>query len=273
MHTFLRFPALALVAALAVAAVGCDSSNPDDDDDPPSLIASGAFNLDAGFPDPPTSAQGGTYANYFQGSARVALVSLAIGTHLVVPKAATAAAAAAQPFVEGGTWIWSNTVPINGSNVTFRLEGTPDGTTVDWRMRITAADIAGQAYDEFVLYEAETALNGRSGSWQLYYRIDGERTRVLDADFTATGSTAGELTFSVPESNPNPDARGASVTYEADGDARLFDWREATAGQTHLVMWSESTHAGSVTAWNYNGGARACWDATLQDTACTPAVQ
>jgi len=77
------------------------------------------------------------------------------------------------------------------------------------------------------------------------------------------GAAACRLTFSVPETNPHEEARGASVRYEADGTARLPDGYEPTPGRARLVEWDAATGAGSVTAWSYNDGGRACWDANL----------
>jgi hypothetical protein len=257
---------------VALAALpGCDTSGSGPNDDAPTVVAPGAFDLsDATFPEG-ANAQGGANANWTNAALRVGLVTLAVKVHLVVPQLATAAALQADPFVEDGTWIWANTVRINQTDVTFRLEGTPEGQEVDWRMIIsTDEELSGARYANFVLYTGTTSLDGREGEWQLYYDIEGERTQVLTADFDVTSSTVRELTFRVPETNPNPDARGATIRYARDGDARAFDVHEADPARTHAVEWSGSTHAGSLTAWNYNGGARACWDASLQDVECGP---
>jgi hypothetical protein len=72
----------------------------------------------------------------------------------------------------------------------------------------------------------------------------------------------------VPETNPNPDARGSSVLYGRNGNARLFDWHQEPEDFDHLVEWNAATHVGSITASNYNGGVRACWDENLQNTEC-----
>src|SRR5690606_34765925 len=206
--------------------------------------------------------------NWFNAAGRVTIVSLAVGVHLIVPHAATEAAAQAQPFVEDGTWIWENTVAHEGREVTFRLEGTPEGTEIDWRMLISADDLGGADYDAFELYNGTTSLDGKSGTWRLYYDIEGERTEVLDADFDVTSETVRELTYSVPHTNPNPDAHGSSVRYAADGADRLFDWHQEMEDLDHLIAWDAVTKAGSIIATDYNGGARACWDEHLEDVPC-----
>jgi hypothetical protein len=138
-------------------------------------------------------------------------------------------------------------------------------------MFISADDLGGAAdadYDAFELYNATTSLDGKSGSWRLYYEVEGERTEVLDAEFEVTSETEREITFTVPPSNPDPGAVGETVRYHSEGDARLFDWHQEPEDNDHLVEWSASTGAGSITADDYNDGERACWDENLDDVPC-----
>lgn len=263
------------VCLLSLTLAACDSADPDlNADAAPPVITPEAFDLSGAlFPEArgrsAASAQVGE--NFVNAALRVGGVTTIVGAHLVIPKAVTAAALAVDPVVEDGTWIWANTIRISQSDVTFRLAGTPagppDATAVDWSMRITTSDpVDGEVYDDFELYTAETALDGTSGTWQLYYRLDGERTRVLDADFDAESEDAKSLIFSVPEGVG--EAGGDSVAYEAASDARLFDWDQASEGNTHLIEWDAATGAGSITATNYNGSERACWNAEFDDVPC-----
>jgi hypothetical protein len=254
----------ALIAALVLVA-GCDSDGTGGE--APAVVAPGAFEFDATFPQ--TAHSGGDMENWANGASRVGVVTLAVGVHLVMPALATHAATQADPVVVDGTWIWENTIPIEGTPVTFRLEGTPEGQETDWRMLISSDEaIDGAAYDGFELYNATTTLDGRAGHWRLYYLIEDVRTHVLSADFDVDSDDVREITFTVPETNPNPDARGSTVLYDHNGDARQFDWHQEPEDFDHLVEWSESTHAGSITATNYNGGVRACWDTALQNVEC-----
>jgi hypothetical protein len=83
-----------------------------------------------------------------------------------------------------------------------------------------------------------------------------------------TDADTGEITYTVPETNPNPDARGSTVHYSADGDDRHFDWHQEPEDYDHLVAWDAATEAGSITATNYNNGVEACWDENLEDVPC-----
>jgi hypothetical protein len=259
-------PALLLLAPLALT--GCDGSDPDGfDDNPPPVIAPSAFAFDDSFEDGQTL-RGAFGQNWLNAYGRVSIVSLAVGVHLVIPHVVTAAAVQADPYVEDGTWIWENTEIVHGRDVTFRLEATPDGEEIAWRMLISASSLEGADYDAFELYNATTTLDGRAGTWRLFYDIEGERTEVLDAEFEVTSAAQREITFIVPETNPNPDARGETIRYYANGDARLFDWHQEPEDYDHLVEWDEATKAGSITADDYNGGEPACWDEDLEDVPC-----
>ena len=61
---------------------------------------------------------------------------------------------------------------------------------------------------------------------------------------------------------------GDAVEYGRDGVARSFDWTQVAEGFDHLIEWDDTTQAGSITATNYNGGVRACWNEVLEDVAC-----
>lgn len=269
-----RLSKLSLVGACAFALTlsACDSSTTGSvTDTSPTLLPAAAFGMDVeSFPNGSgPSVQGD---NHNRAALTVGLVNLAVGIHLVIPAAATNAATQATPTVENGTWIWENTVPVNLQNVTFRLEGTPQGSEVDWQMILSSANIGGQLHENFVLYTATSALDGTSSTWSLYYNIEGQgRTRVLDADYDRTGAQH-ELTFSIPDTNPNEDAHGASVYYMAEGNTREFDYQEPTLGQNHFIEWNAATFVGSITAWNYNNGDRACWDSSLNDVSCVPTL-
>lgn len=262
------FRSLALGAcAFGLILTGCDSADPGTNDGPPALIAADAFDFsEADFPQ--VQSRGMQAGDNFTNAAfRVGAVNLAVGLHLLIPHLSTQAALAAEPVIESGTWVWSNTVRINEDDVTFALAGTPDGDGVDWSMRISAADpVSGEVFDGFELYTAQTAFDGRSGAWQLYYKVEGERVQVLDADFDADGEAQRRLAFHVPTGFG--ENGGDAVIYERDGNDRSFDWMQVAEGFEHAIEWEAVSHTGSITATNYNGGERACWDADLEDVPC-----
>lgn len=266
-----------LAFALLLPLAACDSAGSPDDTADPAPPPASTFRLDGSFPQAlaPSGPDALVGQHFVQGAARVGIVSTVIGAWLALPAAVTDAATDADPVVVDGTWIWENTTPINGTTFTFRLEGTPAGTSVDWRMLISAdRPVGGHTYDDFVLYTATTSLDGREGTWRLFIYDDaGVRTHVLSADFDVTSATVAEITYSIPASHPDPSIVGSSVRYAADGAERLFDWHQEPEDFDHLVEWNATTHVGSITATNYNAGARACWDARLDDAPCAPALR
>lgn len=262
MHT-LSSRLLVAVAVLALAA--CDSTGTTNSDTPPDLIPAAAFSFDANMGQS-SAARSAAGLNHFAAATRVGIVSLAIGANLVLPAAMTDAATSVQPIVSDGTWVWSSTRAVNGTDATFRLEGTPSGSSIDWQLRVTTADPAtGDALDDFVLYTAETSLDGKTGSWRLYYRIEGQRTEVLRADYDVS-DTVRELEFTAVNES---EIQGSTVLYRTEGDTNTFDWNKQPGSVRTLVEWSETSGAGFIEADDFNGGARACWNASKDNVACS----
>lgn len=260
---------LMVVAVLALAA--CDTNNATSEAEAPTLIPEAAFAFDAdlGNTSSSRSASGNAGLNFFTGAARVGIVSLVVKANLILPAAMTGAATSVDPIVSDGVWVWSSTRPVNGTDATFRLEGTPDGSFIDWNLRVTTANPAtGDALDDFVLYTARTSLDGKTGTWRLYYRINGERTEVLSADYDVSG-TAKELRFTVE--NDNDDNVGSTVLYQTEDGTNTFDWLQKPQDIRTLVEWDEATGAGFIEADDYKGGERSCWNASGDDVACQSA--
>lgn len=253
-----------LVAVAVLALAACDSTTPSEST-PPDLIPAAAFSFDADLGDTSAS-RSAAGLNFFTGAARVGIVSLVVKAHLILPAAMTHAATQVDPIVSDGTWIWSSTQPVNGTDATFRLEGTPSGSSIDWSLRVTTANPeTGEALDDFVLYTAETSLDGKTGTWRLYYRLEGERTEVLSADYDVSG-TANELRFTVE--NDKDDNQGSTVLYRTESGTNTFDWLQQPQNIRTLVEWDEATGAGFIEADDYKGGVRSCWNTSGDDVAC-----
>lgn len=260
----------------AITATGCDSTGTNTTDEPPAVLPPDAFALNTELfsnqnPGSTSATKTSEYAHFTYAARRVWPVSLLIKANLVMPSAVTATALQVEPVIQEGTWVWDSRVDSQNQDLTFRLEGTPDGDSVRWSMFVTASDPdRGRALDHFELYTARTAMDGSSGAWSLYRHLDGERTHVLDADFTVTSDTEKEITFSVPET-VEVNVIG-SVRYAIDGTQRTFEWTrvEQRIGTIVVVAtWDAETKAGSIVAPNYNGGEPACWNESFLNVACT----
>jgi hypothetical protein len=254
--TRFSFAALATAALVGGAGLlaGCDSAS-NVQDTPPASIAPAAFTFDtASFPDDARIGGGANFANAY---VRVGLVSIVVGAQLILPHAATDAATSATPTVSGGTWTWATTTPVGANSVRVRLEGTPEGSAIDWRMQ-TAVGADPLA----TFYTGTTSLDGQSGQWRLFYPDAPNGALTADFDVRSARKT---ITFGVPAGR---DGAGSSVRYESEGRERLFDWRRQPENVRAVVEWDATTGAGAITAEDYNGGARACWNAARQDVAC-----
>lgn len=255
------------IALFLFLLAGCDSTS-NDEQAPPAMLPAEAFSLQANLFNQEDASKTSVGTHFTAAALRVWPVSLLIGANLVVPVAVTGAALQADPERDGATWTWTSTARANGEEVTFTLRGTLQGTDVNWSMRITYFDAqAQQQLDDFELYTAQTDISGQTGSWQLYYLINGESRNVLNADFVVPGETEVTITYSVPSSAER--SAGDSVRYERDGNAYVFLWQQVEEAMEHDVTWEATTRIGSITASNYNGGQKGCWDEALNNTACS----
>jgi hypothetical protein len=250
---------------LAIAMIaGCDSNENDSfEDAPPPVLSVDAFSMDASVFGSSSKTQAGP--NFVAAALRVWPVSAILSANLIIPALATAGAVQVDPAWDDA-WIWSTTVTGEAGQVGLTLTATPGAQGVEWSMVV---DVEGSEIilQDFELYRAQTALNGKSGTWQLYYEFEGERVNVLRADFEIVDEDTKSLVFTIVD---GPfDNLGDTVSYRTDGTGREFEWIEQSQGREHLVVWDEVTHAGSITSTNYNGGSPSCWNENLDDVTCS----
>lgn len=246
-----------LVFLLGAGLAACDSTT--DSATRPVPVPEAAFTLGAGaFPAPRSAARSEALVglNFVTAAARVGIVTAVVGANLILPREATRVAAQAAPTESGGVYTWASTATVAGGVYNLALVGAPRGETVDWRLEVDPPN--GAAFD---LYTATTSLDGKTGSWTLY--ADGTTTPALRADYDVRA--APEVTFSVPQGRF---AGGSSVRYLTEATVQTFDWLQQPEGVRQTIQWDTATHAGSITAANWNGGARSCWNADLNDVNC-----
>ena len=58
------------------------------------------------------------------------------------------------------------------------------------------------------------------------------------------------------------------MVYSENAYDRTFLWQQVDLSIDHQVTWNVGSQEGSITATNYNGGAKGCWDDQLDDTEC-----
>ncbi len=256
-----------IAAFLFVAISGCDSTNPEDE--APEVIPSEVFVLPVDLFNQTTGKSAQPGVNFTAAALRVWPVSILISANLIIPSITTLQALETEPVFQDGAWQWTSSASANGQTVSFTLSGERSGNSTSWSMRVTSTDLTGNAIlDNFELFTAETSQNGDVGSWQLYYLLNDASQNVLNASYTRNSDTEKSITFSVPETASQ--AAGDSVEYVENGDERTFIWQQVGEAITHTVTWDAVTHEGSISATNFNGGAMGCWDAALEDAACSP---
>ena len=261
-----RFMITCVMAASAVVLFGCDSQG-GNEDDPPELLSAEVFSLQTDLFEESAPKDPAAKINFAAAALRVWPVSAIIGANLIIPAVVTDAALGDKPEFVDGAWEWATSTLVNGSSIQFSLTARPDGSMLDWSMTISGSDPETDVtYDEFELFTARTTFGEQEGVWDLYYRINGVRTNVLEASFDL-GDDAKSITYSVPLTAAAH--AGDSVHYESDGDARVFLWQQVDEGLTHEIRWNSATNEGSIEATNYNGGLVACWDPTFEDAPCS----
>lgn len=247
-----------VTAALLLPISACDNAG--EDDEPPALMPAAAFQMDTQVFN--TKSAG---PNFAAAALRVWPVSLAVTAHMILPAAVTLAAADADPVFEDDAWHWRTSAQSGVYSIDLELVATPASPGHDWSM-LVSYDNGTEVLEDFELYSGHTENNGTEGNWSLNYMLNGTQTNVLNATFNSDSETDRQLELSIPVTAPAH--AGASVEYVVDGTARVFMLNTVNPVATHVVEWDAETHVGSVTAPNYNGGLKACWDANLDDVAC-----
>lgn len=264
MYTRFFRPLYLVIALLFVTSAGCDS-NESVDETAPEVFPAAAFTMDTNLFNQNLAPKQAAGINFTAAALRVWPVSLGLSVYLVIPTALTASALQAEPTSDDGSWVWAASATANGATASYSLSGTRRDGGTDWSMRVTMTT-GGESLDNFEVFTGRTEDNGNSGSWELYFPEDGERTNVLSAAYEIESETSKSITFSIPTTSDTN--AGDSVTYSENGDERSFDWQQLSAGFEHLITWSDVDGSGAITATNFSSGATSCWDANLNDTTC-----
>ena len=264
-HYLYRYTFL-LIALFTFTFAGCDS-NEDEDASAPDLFPAEAFTMQADLFNQTLAPKQAAGINFTAAALRVWPVSLALGANLIIPSALTTSALQAEAVSEDGSWVWAASATANGFSTAYSLTGTRRDGGTDWSMRVTVqGGMGGETLDNFELFTGRTTDNGASGSWSLFYPIEGTSTNVLSAEYEIASETEKAITYSIPSTAE--DNAGDTIEYAEIDNLRTFDWLQAGASIQHLVTWNASDSTGSITATNFRSGVKSCWDASLSDTPC-----
>ncbi|MGD2121245.1 MAG: hypothetical protein PVJ76_05860 [Gemmatimonadota bacterium] len=262
--------ALALLATLA--ACSSDSTSPDDPGLPPGLppltSMSGDFSIfgSTGSSQAPLEAEANqTSLNFGAAAVRVIAAQVATVVVLAVPVATFAAAVNNTPtYEDDDLWHWRFVTVQGGHTYTAHLSGVVQGDMVDWDMRITSPTHQ-PPLEEFVWYDGLGRLDRTSGTWTFYDPANPTSAiEVLRIDWTHA-STTEHGWEATALSGP---ATGDVFTAEVDGNDHMITYLDASEQDFMEIYWNGSDGSGYLIAPRYNGGAKACWDASQQDVAC-----
>ena len=266
------FAAVLIAAHLFMTA--CDK-NPADSDTPkqPALPPQSSITLDlSAFNQALAKGQGEASVvgqNFITARLTVAAINLSVATILSVPTLTFAAALAQQPVLKAdGKYHWSFIVNDGAKSFQADLAGWIDvpATEAVFEMRITTTGVT-PALTNFLWYEGRAKLDNKTGYWEIYDALrPASAIKVLRIDWQAQDATTGTLELTAVEAGVP--TFGDKVTYNANGSSRSVIYKDASENRTVTIAWDETTKAGSITAPNYNGGNKACWDEKLDDVTC-----
>lgn len=256
-------PAAAVLFALLTAACGDGTGV---EGDPPVLPAAESMELDLSFfdngasPAPSAAPSQAAGLNWFAAAASVAVANVAVVIHTAIPLATWRAALAQDPVFEDGRWHWRFSTQENGQTYGGDLTAFVEEGDLIAEMRISSSALQ---LDDFLWYTGTAPVGGTTGSWE-FFSPQSPTTAVGRIDWEHPGTLVWTVTF-VATSGPDI---GDELTYEVNGAARGVSFFDASAGTTVDIEWNATTNVGSITAPNFNGGVKACWDATLANTTC-----
>jgi hypothetical protein len=207
--------------------------------------------------------------NFITARLTVATINLAVGAILAVPTATFVAALSQQPVLKSdGKFHWIFTVTDGGKSFQADLAGWIDQQASEARfeMYITTTGV-NPPLTNFLWYEGRAKLDNKTGYWEIYDALrPANPIKVLRIDWQAQDATHATLELTAIEQGVP--TYGDKVTYNTNGTGRSVVYKDASENATVTIVWDAVTKAGSITAPNYNGGNKACWDEQLDDVAC-----
>jgi hypothetical protein len=257
--------ALASPFLFGLIVVGCSDATTSGDT-PPTLPPSESMEFDFSFfddgasPAPARAPSAAAGVNWFAAAASVAAANLAVVIHTAIPLATWRAAAAQQPVFEDGQWHWRFTTQQGSDTYSGDLTGSIEDGDLIVEMRVSASALG---LEDFLWYVGTAPVGGTTGTWE-FYDPQSPSTVVGAIEWSHPGTLVWTVSFLALSGAGD----GDELTYDVNGTSRAVSFSDASAGTTVDIEWDASTHAGSITAPNFNGGVKACWDTTLANTTC-----
>ncbi len=251
-------------AALLVGSMGCMQQ-----EQPPELPPVGTMKAELGTVESaPQAAKDadpdavGDYSNFANAWVRVKLLQ-AYGTGIVfIPAVAMGLALSQEPTHQGDSWLWS--VTVGQTTGDLELSG---GLIAGWDVSFFVSNPA-EGIADFLWIEGHSNPELTEGYW-LGHDVNrpASDNEVLEIAWSYTSETDRSLSYSNVNSS-SPDL-GDVITYSVQGTTATLVYDDASDPSLIAnITWDTTTGVGSIQVPYYNGGEKACWNASFVNAPC-----
>jgi hypothetical protein len=209
----------------------------------------------------------GVGTHFTTASDRVAAGHAVTTTSMPLPVVLFAGAQGRQSVSQSDGYHWIYSVAEGAVIADVNLKARATGTrTAVWDMRVSSGSTT-PALNSFVLLTGTTSLVETIGTWRLFDASSPTPPKPL---LNITWSKEGNSTYRVTYVNieEGSSALGDYLDFERTGEFRRVSYFDMSAGITSVIDWNFVTETGSITAPNYNNGARSCWNAAFINAPC-----
>ena len=162
---------------------------------------------------------------------------------------------------------WTYLVSQGGLTYDADLKGRARGI-VDavWEMRVTSTS-AVPPLSDFLLFSGRSQLDTAKGEWKVFKSSTPTTpTAILDLFWFKEGTNSWRVVFK------NIETGAADVDdyleFQSATDLRRVIYYDKSLDVQSIIEWNTSTNAGYIDSPGYNGGVKACWNSTFQNTTC-----
>jgi hypothetical protein len=204
----------------------------------------------------------GDYSNFANAWVRVKLLQ-AYGTGIVfIPAVAMGLALTQDPSYQGDRWVWS--VTVGQTTGDLELSGGP---LAGWDVEFFVSNPV-EGISNFLWIEGHSNPDLTEGYWLGHdVNLPAGEDEVLEIAWRYTSETDRSLAYSnVKTSSPD---LGDVITYTVLGTTATVVYDDASDEDLIAnITWDTTTGVGSIQVPYYNGGEKACWDASFRNAPC-----
>ena len=265
---------LALVLVINFTACEKNPTDPEEDQAPPlppieSMQAEVTF-----FSNPPGQSLAKTALsknNFFAAGARLLIINTVVLVASVVQVAIFAAAISQPPILQNdGKFHWIYTITQGGNTYSADLAGSLDvpNSEVVWEMYVTCTSY-NPPLENFLWYEGRAKIGNNEGWWMFHHdQYPDSLVDVLKIEWQVPDSTHQNLKITNVYTTHND--YGNNLEYQIENQNGSLIYYDASESQTNTIYWNGETGTGYIQWFDYNNGAKSCWDENQDDTDCPP---